>query len=375
MRVMRKFEPTNRRALAFTLVELLVVIGIIALLISILLPALNKARRSANTIACAANLRQIVTAMMLYASEYNNYIPGSPNSSAAFLMNTSLSGFNSSYSNSNCPQVSQIWDWQAPLAKVMGIQFDEGALPASRVGSPNARFDSLMAQRVFTCPENQFLCTEFQNAGINANITIQMPSYITAWDFLMLPSVISTPKNVQGIIFAPSSDFNPPSSYVPKLNKIGPSATKIFIADGGKYTEPGNSDQDQPNYVASYDSGNTPGGAYSDMGAFAVGTSDTTHSVALNRNDATGNSAAVQSPDARIFGFRHGIQTQYGQTGAYKFNAGFYDGHVETLDELTGSNPAFWNPTGTFISTALMPMGTDVQKTFNPSGNPKYFCP
>src|SRR4051794_1599603 len=66
-------SPRHPRA-AFTLVELLVVIGIIALLISILLPALSKAREAANRTKCLSGLRGFGQLMHLYADEYKGKV-------------------------------------------------------------------------------------------------------------------------------------------------------------------------------------------------------------------------------------------------------------------------------------------------------------
>jgi prepilin-type N-terminal cleavage/methylation domain-containing protein/prepilin-type processing-associated H-X9-DG protein len=68
---------TAMRRQGFTLVELLVVIGIIALLISILLPALARSREAANRIKCAANLRTIGQAAHIFAERHKGYFPRS----------------------------------------------------------------------------------------------------------------------------------------------------------------------------------------------------------------------------------------------------------------------------------------------------------
>jgi prepilin-type N-terminal cleavage/methylation domain-containing protein len=71
---MRRENPINRGR-AFTLVELLVVIGIIAILAGLLLPTLSKARAQAKLVQCASNMQMIGQAMIAYAADNRNYLP------------------------------------------------------------------------------------------------------------------------------------------------------------------------------------------------------------------------------------------------------------------------------------------------------------
>ena len=65
----------HARRSAFTLVELLVVIGIIGVLVALLLPTLGKARESARTVKCMSNLRQLGLATTMYCGEAKGYLP------------------------------------------------------------------------------------------------------------------------------------------------------------------------------------------------------------------------------------------------------------------------------------------------------------
>src|SRR5687767_15547597 len=79
---MRRFDPTRarcmrracRRAGAFSLIEVVVVIGIIAILLGILMPTLARVRQHAKQVACQSNMRQVGQLLLVYANTYDGFI-------------------------------------------------------------------------------------------------------------------------------------------------------------------------------------------------------------------------------------------------------------------------------------------------------------
>src|SRR5205085_5494404 len=129
---------------AFTLVELLVVIGIIALLISILLPTLGKARESANTVACLSNVRQLGMAALMFSQDHKGYLPTSSDDKWAKMNDPRYEKFAYRHEPAN-PQGQVVKDWASSLIRYLG-------------GRDTDTFQTAPEQsRVFRCPSDRWL--------------------------------------------------------------------------------------------------------------------------------------------------------------------------------------------------------------------------
>lgn len=299
----------------FTLLELLVVIAVIALLLAILLPAVNKANACAQQTVGASRLHSLGQAMQTYCMTFNDWLPGSPNTSGnganpGGAGRTVYGGYYHWDEHTDAFPAVHIFDWASPLLAMM-----LGSVPKDIA----QRYDQ-SKRWAFRSPANNWLAR--LNHASRINIETIVSSYATCRYFTYVPTSKQTGTD-------PGSRFwaHPfvPNDFMPKLPNISNPHYKVFLADACKI------DRSNPHEISNQEYG------YS------------THGAWLNENDVytASPSLSYRFEPARSEAFRYmnGI------------NMLFFDNHVEYRRE--GSSDAengfgsgarqakFWFPTGT----------------------------
>ncbi len=224
----------RRESRAFTLIELVVAMSIIALLIiGLMLPAVAAVRAFARNAVCLGNLLSVGQTLAFYAEDNRGDLAG-PNTSGRFIKAGTPP---QAFEGATTP--TEIWDWISPT---MGVSLGLSSDPVQRYR------DIFTTKR--RCPENQEFYAgpfggppDYDLSGLDADLAagvLNVSSYSANRYF----HLEATGPDGQGVAGGPMhNNVSPrfsfwatlPAGYVPKLERVGRASNKVYALDGARF--------------------------------------------------------------------------------------------------------------------------------------------
>lgn len=348
----------SRVARGFTLIELLVVVAIIAILIGILLPALSKARSAGWQIVSASTQRQLMVAMIGYATSNDQWIPGVNTSGRRFFgvaMSSGSPEVQSMERLGTVPTAPQDWispimgdelptDREARLEYIFNTYADPamGERPAIWGGPGSGTTSAPSGNAEFA----QYLAENNRQNPIAASYLMPIVFQLFGGTASVDGSIIEANITSGGAPAIMGRTHVLPATYRPRISSVGSPSRKAGIASGTRFF----SDSGPPTTEASYGSVNF-------------------HSFA-DRNPVDQSSTAWGHVTRQIArptsGLRPGARLSYRHAG--RINVAFFDGHVEALGDVESRNPHIWAPTGSIFLRTSSAVDIAAQSFFGPIG-------
>ncbi|MCK4658389.1 MAG: prepilin-type N-terminal cleavage/methylation domain-containing protein [Phycisphaerae bacterium] len=329
----------------FTLVELLVVVSIIALLISILLPSLKKAREQAKLVKCMATMGGLSKANQVYGAEWNGWFLGSPV--------TTGQQFYPKYASAppnemNMPlDVVQIWDWAGPIAaQDMDLHWHR-----------EERWRKTLLTGKFDCPSNHYVAVPYDDSknmrsGQTVSIptatsrqtasiysTVFQPQHMVSYNSMRAFMTIAAegpdlryyhPQISDGMYVVGGDDKYRENPYVPRIERMLSPSEKVFLADGARFT----TDNGIIDYAYNWKA--RCGGAFS------------TEAPTTPDQFIRSYNRSAKKPQFAKYAYRHPMGSSLGLAVTY------FDGHAASMTEIKSRWPDPWWPKDTYVHFSNM---------------------